>query len=137
MDGREFIQQSPLMAWKEPFESYITPVENKKREKEARRRREAGQPFESNHLATNTDVQPQLVQHYIMNLPDSALEFLNAFKGLYDPLLRIPGWAATAGEIGMPMIHVYCFTKELEMINAQIDICQVCGHWTAYVVILT
>ena len=44
-----------------------------------------------------------------MNLPDSAIEFLDAFRGiLAEPELR----EAYAGR--MPMVHCHCFTKEVD-----------------------
>jgi len=44
-----------------------------------------------------------------MNLPDSAIEFLDAFRGiLAEPELR------KAYEGRMPMIHCHCFTREVE-----------------------
>ena len=60
-----------------------------------------------------------------MNLPDSALEFLDAFIGLYDHMLSEPGFREAVKQKGMPMVHVYCFTREIEPDRAESDICQV------------
>ena len=73
-----------------------------------------------------TTLQPQLVQHYIMNLPDSALTFLDAFVGVFTPLLSEPMFEERLEKIGLPMVHVYCFSRELELAAAVIDICEVC-----------
>lgn len=50
---------------------------------------------------------PSFIHHFVMNLPDSALEFLNEFNGIYaghEELKELPGFK-------LPMIHVYCFEK--------------------------
>ena len=61
-----------------------------------------------------------------MNLPDTAILFLDAFRGVLSP--------ANAGdrdlsglytEAAMPMIHTHCFTRELEPGKAEADIRQV------------
>lgn len=62
-----------------------------------------------------------------MNLPASALTFLDAFRGLYRPLYEKIGEEAAKKAIaeagGLPIVHCYCFTKEIE--GAEEDICQV------------
>ncbi|RXK36595.1 hypothetical protein M231_06136 [Tremella mesenterica] len=76
---------------------------------------------------TNQTKTPQLINHFIMNLPDSALEFLDAYRGCYHPLLSIPEFTERYGSQGdscpMPLIHVYCFTREMERDGAERDIC--------------
>ncbi|TNY21710.1 tRNA guanine-N1-methyltransferase [Rhodotorula diobovata] len=88
-------------------------------------------------LSLSTDTAPddppapskptrRLPNHYIMNLPASALTFLDAFRGLYRPLYDLVGEDAAKEAIqeagGLPVVHCYCFTKEIE--NAERDICQ-------------
>jgi tRNA (guanine37-N1)-methyltransferase len=112
-------------------------------------------PSASTSTATVSGLTPRLPAHYIMNLPDSALTFLDAFASSYVPLLSEPSFISqypdtqsevrgTAAEIDvtsgpehgsaddkrfsavpMPMVHVYCFTRELEYPGAEVDICQV------------
>lgn len=129
MDGREIIRQTPRMAWEEPFESYISPGEIRKRGKEARRRQKEGereQPASQTSASeTRPPRKPQLVEHYVMNLPDSALEFLDSFVGLYESMVSEPGFVEAIEERGTPMLHVYCFTREIEPDTARIDICEV------------
>lgn len=61
-----------------------------------------------------------------MNLPALAIEFLDAFKGLYRPLYELEGAREAveeAGEAALPMVHCYCFTKSPE--TAEEDILEV------------
>ena len=65
-----------------------------------------------------------------MNLPDTAIEFLDAFRGIFRA--ERPGGQEVArlydDERSMPMIHCYCFTRELEPDKAEMDIRQVSQH---------
>lgn len=50
---------------------------------------------------------PQFVSHYVMNLPDSAIEFVNEYNGIYaghEEIKNIPGFK-------LPYVHVYTFEK--------------------------
>jgi hypothetical protein len=59
----------------------------------------------------------KLIGHFVMNLPDSALTFLDAFRGILSgPCLR------EAYQDKLPMVHCHCFTRELEPEKAQADI---------------
>lgn len=49
----------------------------------------------------------QLFQHAIMNLPASAIEFLDAYNGAFDPAV----WS----EATLPTIHCYTFMKSPEV----------------------
>uniref|UniRef100_A0A060TD02 tRNA (guanine(37)-N1)-methyltransferase n=1 Tax=Blastobotrys adeninivorans TaxID=409370 RepID=A0A060TD02_BLAAD len=53
---------------------------------------------------------PKRFQHYVMNLPDSALTFLDAFVGLYGDE-EVRKRAQINDEKDLPMIHVHCFYK--------------------------
>jgi tRNA (guanine37-N1)-methyltransferase len=65
----------------------------------------------------------QGISHFVMNLPDSAIEFLDCFQGIFS------GGASERDLSGiytdMPMIHCHCFTRELEPDKAEADIKQV------------
>lgn len=66
------------------------------------KKRKAGEEPVSHQLPV-----PQFVHHFVMNLPDSALEFLNEYRGIYrkHPLIKeSPGFE-------LPFVHVYCFEK--------------------------
>jgi tRNA (guanine37-N1)-methyltransferase len=64
------------------------------------------------------------ISHFVMNLPGSALEFLDAYNGCYKPLLDEPDFPGIDA-IEMPYIHVHCFSKEPEGDPAREDLCKV------------
>ena len=63
------------------------------------------------------------ISHFVMNLPGSALEFLDACNGCYKPLLSQPDFPGVDA-IDMPHIHVHCFSKEAEGEAATNDLCK-------------
>ncbi|WRT69767.1 uncharacterized protein IL334_006758 [Kwoniella shivajii] len=79
---------------------------------------------------------PKIIQHYIMNLPDSALTFLYAYSGCFTPLLTQASFIEKHGQNGegadMPMVHVYCFTREVEREKAEPDILERASRYLSY-----
>lgn len=116
-DARAFIRHSVLDLWRNPMPPYRRPLSSKEKSRRVRQK-----------LPVNDDTEGgerRLPDHFIMNLPASAIEFLDAFRGLYKPLVVRQGAAAAIEAKGsMPLVHCYCFTKEVE--NAEADILDVC-----------
>lgn len=66
-------------------------------------------------------------EHFVMNLPSTALDFLGAFRGAFRSLTSSPGRRAEferdvearsqdplSNGVAWPLVHVYCFTKDME-----------------------
>ncbi|EGP92154.1 uncharacterized protein MYCGRDRAFT_35337 [Zymoseptoria tritici IPO323] len=65
--------------------------------------------------------QPRTFDHFVMNLPASAITFLPSFIGMYSPSVR----ETLGDEIKMPLIHVYCFsTKSDDNAEEGVKICE-------------
>lgn len=118
--------------WNEPFAPYSKPLSSKTKSKLARQATKSAQdPFSTSTPTPTADSTPSLpprplINHFVMNLPALAIEFLDAFKGLYRPLFELEGAREAveeAGEAALPMVHCYCFTKSPE--TAEEDILEV------------
>lgn len=48
--------------------------------------------------------RPRFFSHYIMNLPNTAIEFLDAFIGIYDEYPKLRNSV-------MPVVHCHCFSS--------------------------
>lgn len=146
-DGREFIRESVKRVWKQEVGMTWQGVTESrtKAEREKRRQRQAtastlgsipqAAPSEESPEATSSVTPPsRLPDHYIMNLPASAIEFLDAFIGLYTGLGEAVEGGREAVEAEMqrkassssgtprPVVHVHTFTKDLE--DPAGDICR-------------
>jgi tRNA (guanine37-N1)-methyltransferase len=71
-----------------------------------------------------------------MNLPDSAITFLDAFHGIFASSRELRGVYESGEDEGiMPMVHCHCFTRELELERAEVDIRQVSAAFFVFVFI--
>jgi len=154
IDGREFIRTAPLQAWTQPFAPLPEPPALKrKKDKEARKAREAAAAAKNTKDDAADDpptaalkqvsiarspssepikLQPQMIDHFVMNLPASALEFLDAYNGCCKPLLGQPDFPGVK-EAKMPLIHTHCFTREVEeSAAAEADICKRASGYLGY-----
>ena len=132
-DARDYIRRSVIDVWTTPFPAFESRLSAKARESLERRERDARKAAElaassstTPHPPPKNDTRPprRLVNHFVMNLPNSAIEFLDAYRGLYTPLLELEGAKeyieAAGGEEGLPLVHCYCFTKDIEGAEADI-----------------
>jgi tRNA (guanine37-N1)-methyltransferase len=125
-DGRDFIKAAAHRAWGDPFPEFVPKI-SKSQAKKAKKAPVSGESHDTALTSASESVpvpQPNLrrqISHFVMNLPDSAIEFLDAFRGiLAEPELR------DAYEGRMPMVHCHCFTREAEdQARAETDIRQV------------
>lgn len=103
IDGREFIRK----ATKE-LSDRNTTVALSRRKKMSKRPRRMSSPSK---VASKTLRAPRSFQHYVMNLPASGVEFLDAFKGIY---VRRSQEFSPHTPRELPMVHVYCFLEQKE-----------------------
>ncbi|KAF9245861.1 Met-10+ like-protein-domain-containing protein [Melanogaster broomeanus] len=128
-DGRDFIRNAVSLALQNPFPAYKGPKLSRMQEKQQQRRRKQEQqssgvnpPDTESPHALVLPSRSEVTQ-FVMNLPDSALEFLDAFRGILAPLAKAEG--QLGGIYGtMPMVHCYCFTREQGPEKAEADIRQ-------------
>lgn len=107
-DGRRFIRSSAARLLDE---DKVVAIPSKISRKE----RDAGKRA----IVVKQIERPKVFQHYVLNLPASAVTFLSSFVGLYPPELRkrIPDG------VNLPLIHVYTFSTkdELEVLSNRQD----------------
>lgn len=70
---------------------------------------EDGRDFIRDAVSKLWKEQGHLFQHFVMNLPAMALEFLDAFKPVFEGLECDFG-----SDYKPPLVHVYCFTRKPE-----------------------
>ncbi|KAF8167350.1 Met-10+ like-protein-domain-containing protein [Crassisporium funariophilum] len=123
-DGRDFIRTSVSRVFDDPFPAYTGPKPSRMQEEKERKRLQKlaaeGQPIPPPAPVESNKAPRQRITHFVMNLPDSAITFLDAFRGiLADERRNLSGVYDQ-----MPMIHCHCFTRELEPDKAEQDIRQ-------------
>ncbi|KAF9567773.1 hypothetical protein CPC08DRAFT_626229 [Agrocybe pediades] len=123
-DGRDFIRTCVSRVYGEPFPAYTGPKPSRMQEEKERKRLQKlaaeGHPVPTPNAAESTGPRRQRISHFVMNLPDSALTFLDAFRGiLVDNERDLSGIYKE-----MPMVHCHCFTRELDPAKAEQDIRQ-------------
>ena len=113
MDGRKFIRYATeQLHAQQPNTVTIHP-----KPKGGRRQQKSRSP-----PPPTVYTSPNTFDHYVMNLPASAIEFLDAFVGVYagQESLFYPHTSRK-----LPLVHVYCFsTNSEEGYIERVDICQ-------------
>ncbi|CAA7264835.1 unnamed protein product [Cyclocybe aegerita] len=123
-DGRDFIRASVSRVFDEPFLAYTGPKPSRMQEERERKRLQKlaaeGKPVPVSDPVENGKPPRRAIAHFVMNLPDSAITFLDAFRGiLADDSRNLSGEYEQ-----MPMVHCHCFTRELDIARAEEDIRQ-------------
>ncbi|KIK70621.1 hypothetical protein GYMLUDRAFT_65841 [Collybiopsis luxurians FD-317 M1] len=116
-DGRDFIRDVFAKVFDAPFPAYSGPKLSKtaqrKLEKQVKRGAVVSESLQLKELPLRRSIH-----HFVMNLPDTAIQFLDAFQGVLSTRALQEAYSM------MPMIHCHCFTRELEQEGAEKDIKQ-------------
>lgn len=120
-DGKEFIKTVILRALEHPLPPAAPPISKSQKRKLQHAKRQPERP-PSPPVARRTRVT-----QFVMNLPDTAILFLGAFRGLLSPA-NVGGRDLSGLYTEMPMVHCYCFTRESELDKAAADIRQRVEH---------
>ncbi|KAG6842460.1 hypothetical protein C0991_007590 [Blastosporella zonata] len=115
--ARAFIRSAFRRSFDGPFPALVGPRLSKS---QLRKIKKAGQ-YQSPSESEEPLPPRRRISHFVMNLPDTAITFLDVFRGALasDNVLGLRETYAV-----MPMIHCYCFTRELEPEKAEVDIRQ-------------
>jgi len=124
-DGRDFIRSVARRSFENPFAPFNGVIMSRSKEDVERRKlKKLGSQTEARTISVRSvpeTVSRKRISVFVMNLPDSAIQFLDAFRGILasDDLRQVYDV--------MPMVHCYCFTRELEPSKAEADIRHVCA----------
>lgn len=108
-DGREFIRNSPQM-----LQEWVDAEGCVEKRTTLKRRKVHPETSEKTTVKeveiTNVEI-PKFISHYVMNLPDSAITFLDEFIGLYTRFPAVAQIVKAEKNFKLPTIHVHCFEK--------------------------
>lgn len=119
-DGRDFIRTIVKRVYENPLPPFTGPPLSRTQQDREKRRARA--------LQKGVDALPELnlptrkrIDHFVMNLPDTAILFLDAFRGI---MIADEKHDLVSTYEVMPMVHCHCFTRELDPQRAEADIRQ-------------
>lgn len=120
-DGRQFIRWSAqALLDADPVTVVIKP--KMKRDKTSTKGEDISNAQQSRPPPPEVYTRPTVFDHYVMNLPATAIEFLDAFIGLYAGKEEL---FAPNTQQKLPLIHVYCFSGHSENeLDDHMDVCQ-------------
>ncbi|WEJ97202.1 tRNA(m(1)G37)methyltransferase [Yamadazyma tenuis] len=104
LDGRQFIRESPQLLLK--WANEVKSVSQKKLIK----KRKISQDKPAEYKVTTFDI-PKYISNYVMNLPDSALTFLDEFVSLYSRDPEVEKIVKEIPDFKLPIVNVHCFEK--------------------------
>lgn len=110
-DGREFIRASAKEIYDNPIPYSETTKAAKQRDQARRKARTKGEPEPP---AFVPPPPKRSIDHFVMNLPATAVEFLDAFRGV------LVGLEQQYQE--MPWVHCHAFSKEPMGYEGEMDV---------------
>lgn len=106
MDGKDFVGFAVKEVWEKPFPPLAT--------KPTKAKPGAIEPKAPVVLPPARE-RSRLIDHFVMNLPDSAITFLSHYRGIYKPLWHNTDFRkAVEDKNTLPLVHCYCFTRFVE-----------------------
>ena len=112
LDGREFVKQSPKIL--QNFRKSVSSIKFTDKGMSSKSKAEKAEPS-TKKRTMNLDV-PLFVSHYVMNLPDSAITFVDSYIGLFSN--AYPGLSKEEVKqltgYKLPVINVHHFEKYKE-----------------------
>lgn len=115
MDGKDFVGFAVREAWERPFPAYVPKPAKAKPNKSADVSSDNKAHQEAAAQAP-AEERSRLIDHFVMNLPDSAITFLGYYRGIYKPLWETDESfrEAVKAKGQLPLVHCYCFTRMVE-----------------------
>lgn len=118
-DGKEFIRAVISRALDDPLPPAKPPMSKSQRAKLQKLARQNPTNTETPRASTPEPPSRKHISHFVMNLPDTAILFLGAFRGVLSPA-NAGGRDLSGIYAELPMVHCYCFTRDPE--HAEVDI---------------
>jgi tRNA (guanine37-N1)-methyltransferase len=121
-DGHKFIRRVAIRVAADPLPGFTGPPLSQSQRRALSREQSQEQ---SRGLMPPLQLPPRKrIAHFVMNLPDSAITFLGAFRGVF-----AQSSSPSVSDIDlkalyevMPMVHCHCFTREMDREAAERDI---------------